>query len=219
MPIKQPSYSTAGFSDRLRSIIKPDSVLSFSKKCGLSDSLMRKYLSGSLPGLENLLKIATTSGVSLEWLATDKGPIRRETQPKDLNEFAYVDLIDVTLSAGGGAFVYSEGVKGYYAFKKEWLHKVCLEPSKAVLMKVSGDSMYPTFSDGDIVMIDTSRTRLIPGKIFALRINDTIMLKRLEPLLGGNVRIFSDNQLYKAYEAPKEDVHILGQAIWLAKEL
>ncbi|HBS17729.1 MAG TPA: transcriptional regulator, partial [Halomonas sp.] len=62
-----------GFSSRLEAAIGQRSVLSFAKECGFSDSLVRKYLRGSLPGLDKAVTMARVLGVSLEWLATGKG--------------------------------------------------------------------------------------------------------------------------------------------------
>tara|TARA_R110002012_G_scaffold309795_1_gene517074 strand:- start:584 stop:1087 length:504 start_codon:yes stop_codon:yes gene_type:complete len=62
-----------GFGARLKEAIGQRSVLSFAKECGISDSLVRKYLAGSLPGLDKALVMARTLGVSLEWLATGEG--------------------------------------------------------------------------------------------------------------------------------------------------
>ncbi|MDN3519557.1 hypothetical protein QWY84_18265 [Aquisalimonas lutea] len=45
---------------------------SFANACGLSDSLIRKYLAGSLPGLDKVVVIAREAGVSVEWLATGR---------------------------------------------------------------------------------------------------------------------------------------------------
>ncbi|WP_445157368.1 helix-turn-helix domain-containing protein [Halomonas sp. E14] len=61
------------FGARLRQAIGSRSVLSFAKECGISDSLVRKYLAGSLPGLDKALTMARVAGVSLEWLATGRG--------------------------------------------------------------------------------------------------------------------------------------------------
>lgn len=52
------------------------SGLAFAKKCGFSDSLLRKYLEGSIPGADKLVLIADAGGVSVEWLATGRGPMR-----------------------------------------------------------------------------------------------------------------------------------------------
>ncbi len=56
------------FPRRLKQAIGSRSIHAFAKSCGMSDSLIRKYLSGSLPGLDKALIMAIESGVSLEWL-------------------------------------------------------------------------------------------------------------------------------------------------------
>ena len=86
------------------------------------------------------------------------------------------------------------------------------------LMKAQGNSMAPIIGNGDIVMIDRLSTH-IRGNIYAVYVDSTIMLKRLEPLVNGRVRISSDNFIYKEYEAPVSDVKVMGHVIWIAKEL
>lgn len=65
----------SGFSKRLRQAIGDQSVLSFAQKCGFSDSLVRKYLSGSLPGLDKLVVLAEVAGVRAGWLAVGEPPM------------------------------------------------------------------------------------------------------------------------------------------------
>ena len=62
---------------RLRECIGEDPVASFARKSGIGESLMRKYLSGSEPSASNLARIAEVAGVTLDWLATGRGPKRR----------------------------------------------------------------------------------------------------------------------------------------------
>jgi len=65
------------FNSRLRASI-PGSVNAFAKKCGMGESLIRKYLDGpTLPGVENAAKMAAEAEISLEWLITGVG----EKQP------------------------------------------------------------------------------------------------------------------------------------------
>lgn len=61
-----------GFKARLAEAIGSRSVLSFAKECGMSDSLVRKYLAGTLPGLDKVVVMAHVAGVSVQWLATGK---------------------------------------------------------------------------------------------------------------------------------------------------
>ena len=212
-----------GFSARLGQIIGDQSLLSFSKKCGISDSLLRKYLRGSLPGLDNLLKIADTAGVSVEWLATGEGPKVKEEKFTQINkrkgEYFFLRTLDWDNSANSPFLVEDKTIKPQYAFRKARLDKMCKSPVRAFLMKVKGNSMHPTISDGDIVLIDSLGKNIISGKIFLILIDFAVIIKRLEPLPCGKVRIISDNPKYTEYETDVSDIDILGQVVWVAKEL
>ncbi|MEW8200384.1 MAG: helix-turn-helix transcriptional regulator, partial [Candidatus Thiodiazotropha endolucinida] len=59
----------SNFSNNLRTAIGKESVSSFAKRCGLSEGLLRKYLSGSVPGLDKVIAISDAAGVSIDWLA------------------------------------------------------------------------------------------------------------------------------------------------------
>lgn len=141
-------------------------------------------------------------------------------QPKgDESSFDLIPMVETELSAGGGAFVQSEDVKGHYAFRKEWIRKVASGPKDMVLMRVFGNSMYPTIQDGDTVMIDTNRKKIVEGGLFALRFDQTVMIKRLSFRTGGKIQIISDNREYQPYEADMQDIHIIGQVIFFSRVL
>ena len=58
-------------------VIGNESVRSFSRRSGISETAMRAYLSGSSePGLTALNKIVSTSGSSINWLATGQGQMK-----------------------------------------------------------------------------------------------------------------------------------------------
>lgn len=69
----------AGFKDRLGMIVKKEKSLNdFAKKCGISESLVRNYMSGkSLPGLDKLVVISNIADVEIKWLATGEGELTR----------------------------------------------------------------------------------------------------------------------------------------------
>lgn len=63
------------FSERLKNLISDESVHGFAKRSGISDSVMRKYLSGeATPGIDKALSMAESLGVSVGWLITGRGP-------------------------------------------------------------------------------------------------------------------------------------------------
>jgi transcriptional regulator with XRE-family HTH domain len=75
------------FKDRFKEVLGEDSSYFFAKKSGISESLLRKYLSGeSLPGLDKLNAIADIGNVNIEWLATGRGPKDKEAPGKGIKE-------------------------------------------------------------------------------------------------------------------------------------
>lgn len=70
-----PIYSdVSAFVIRLKNLIGDDSIAFFARKCGVPESTIRSYLvRGKTPGMEHLAAIATSCGVTVDWLATGKG--------------------------------------------------------------------------------------------------------------------------------------------------
>ncbi len=67
-------WDAAGFATRLARAKGVLSTNAFAQKCGISESIFRKYLAGaSVPGADKLVDIARVAGVSLLWLATGQG--------------------------------------------------------------------------------------------------------------------------------------------------
>ncbi len=70
--------------NRLREVIGEESVASFSRRCSLGDSTLRKYLDGAVPSAINLVAIADAANVNIEWLAAGRGTkVRGESIPID----------------------------------------------------------------------------------------------------------------------------------------
>ena len=132
--------------------------------------------------------------------------------------FDYIPMVETQLSAGGGAFVISEDIEGYYAFRKKWLNRVASSIKHLVLMRVIGDSMSPTIQDNDTVMIDIGKRSIKEGMLYAIRFDSTVMIKRLAFRPSERILIISDNrQEYEPYEVELKDLHIIGQIIFFCR--
>jgi transcriptional regulator with XRE-family HTH domain len=69
-----PAIESGALAARLKVLIRPGSVASFAKRCGLAESVLRAYISdGRTPSLDKALAIAAAGGVTLDWLATGRG--------------------------------------------------------------------------------------------------------------------------------------------------
>jgi hypothetical protein len=63
------------FSSRLRCLIGDASISAFGRKVDIGESLIRKYLKGSDPGLSKVVKVAAACEVDIRWLALGEGEI------------------------------------------------------------------------------------------------------------------------------------------------
>ena len=77
---------------------------------------------------------------------------------------------------------------------KSILDKAGLETTAARLIKVSGDSMYPTLINGDLVLADATNKVIKNGGIFAFVFDDRLLIKRFTKRLDGYWVISSDNK-------------------------
>jgi hypothetical protein len=114
-------------------------------------------------------------------------PILAWEHPDDLpeGEFVMVPRLDVHLSAGGGREqVEIDLVKDNpQAFRAEWIRS-CAEARKLAAMRASGESMEPTIHDGDSLLVDTSQTNVVDGKVYALWYDGGERVKRCSACLA-----------------------------------
>ena len=67
-------WNSGWFATRLKAAMGEHSVYMFAKKCGFTESTLRKYLaSDSIPGADKLVHMAQVAEVSLQWLALGEG--------------------------------------------------------------------------------------------------------------------------------------------------
>lgn len=70
-----------------------------------------------------------------------------------------------------------------------------------VLLRVSGDSMQPRIMHNDVVLIDQSQNVPVPGRIYAVGVEDMVYLKIVNAV-PGRLILSSSNALYAPIEAP-----------------
>lgn len=216
-----PVANRGGFSQRLELALQGESVHSLSVKSGVGDSLLRKYLSGSEPGLEKAALIARAKNLSLDWLATGEGPMKRgETAVfGDMaDEFVMVRRFDVRSAAGAGAVAETAEQLAPLAFRKDWIRtRLRRNPDTLMAIENGGDSMYPTIADGDILLIDTGESEIRTQGIYSLVIDGLLVTKRCLIGARGKLVLKSDNPSYGVTEmhpADIEDLRVLGRVVW-----
>ena len=109
-----------------------------------------------------------------------------------------IDYIHIAPSCGLGTVVLDEADVTPVRIGKEVIKDIwkVSTPEVLKLFKASGDSMETTIEDGNILLVDTSRTDYHNGGIYVLTINNDWFVKRLRLKINGDLEIISDNPKY-----------------------
>lgn len=128
-------------------------------------------------------------------------------------DWADIPRLPLGASAGPGTLPAEEIPSGRLRFSNRWLKAQGLEPAMLSVIEVEGDSMEPTLRDGDEILVDRTPRPLRAG-IHVIRLDDVLLVKRLESGPGGMVRIISDNAAYPRLERSVEEVELVGRVVW-----
>jgi hypothetical protein len=136
-----------------------------------------------------------------------------------------VPRLAVEASAGPGALASREEAISRFGFDARWLRGVASAPQNVSAISVRGESMLPTLSEGDEILVDRgdAADRLRDG-IYVLRVEEALLVKRiaLNPAGSGGRRlsIRSDNPAYPDWEeCDPAAVEIIGRVIWVGRRM
>ncbi|MEO5352691.1 MAG: helix-turn-helix transcriptional regulator [Magnetococcus sp. XQGC-1] len=198
-------------------------------------SAIREIESGGVRKPGKLLELAAALGVRPDWLASGRGSMLAEGVPVQAahrqgygvgsaesfaEQFTLVPRHAIEAGAGPGLEVQSEQIVDHLAFKTEWLRVAMgLDPHKLALITARGDSMEPTIGDGDLLLLDMRELRTLDPSIYVLRMEQSLVAKRLQRLTDGRIRIQSDNPLYCAESVHPSEIHIVGRIVWIGRKV
>lgn len=201
--------------ERAKIAVNAKSDADLARYLGVSTPVVSGYRQRQTVPLEQCVKIAERTGVSLDWLILGKGEMKGGSGGAaefDDADAVWVPLYDVELSAGSGIEVYGERIIQRVPFAKSWLQGEGLHAGNLACLPVHGDSMEPTLQHGDIVLVNHEKTR--GDGVFVIRMGNALRVKRLQWLVNGDLRISSDNPIYQTEQiTPAElagDFDILG---------
>jgi len=168
------------------------------------------------PSFDSILTITEKFNTSVDDLISDPDPHKDA-----LADFSLVPKYRARLSGGPGAYAWTQDVESHLSFKNAWLNGKCKKDA-AALFEVRGDSMSPLITDGDIVLVDTSKNvpqDLVEGKIYAFSEGDRVKVKRLM-WRGADLWAISENKT-ESPDAPvdKDGFNLIGKVIWVGHEV
>lgn len=182
---------------------------------GRNKAYLQQYLHRGVPARLKELdrrKLAEILNISESEIG---GPADIVTFP---TQFREVPEYDVRISAGGGMAVAEEQVRSRWPFTEEYLtSELRLSNSSLAVLEVRGDSMEPTLSTGDRILVDMGDKQVSQPGIFVVYDGDGTVVKRVEKIPGKPVLVLiSDNPLHGKYEIDAEEVRVVGRVVWRA---
>ena len=195
----------------------------------------RIWNEGGLPKSETLKKIKQLKGCSIDWLLTGEGSPFPDSEalkatatdtlgnPVDIDEFVFVPRYDIQAAAGHGQLVGDEQPIFAMAFRRYWIENYVTRDIKNLsVISVKGDSMEGVLNDGDTILINHGQTMPRDG-LYVLRLNENLLVKRLQLIPGGIVNVISANEAYPTFEIdlknPTDDVAIIGRVEWFGRSI
>ncbi len=188
-----------------------------SRMLGRNPSYIQQFIKRGSPRHledEDRCKLAQFFGVKEEVLG---GPA------KGADGMVEIPILDLEASAGFGAIASRENAYTRFGFDERWLRSLTsAKPANLSIIRVAGDSMEPTLSAGDEVLVDTSDQALrLRDGIYVLRADDSLMVKRVAITPGSRlITIASDNPAYPTWsEMDPAEIHVVGRVIWFGRSV
>lgn len=230
-----------GFHTRLRLVLGrwQGSEASFARAAGVSQTGLNRIVQGGFPTLPLLVAIADTAGVSVEWLATGRGPesslANAQTEGTaasvvdtlgnavDIAEFVFIPRYNVKAAAGHGAALGDERPSLAMAFRRYWIDNVLgVNPKSLAVIAVKGDSMEGVLNDRDVILVNQADCR--PGTgLYVLRMDGELFVKRIQRLPGETLEVSSANEAYRPFTidmtAPPSDFEVIGRVVWAGRQM
>lgn len=140
-----------------------------------------------------------------------------------LEQYVLVPRYEVAASAGGGAVVHSEQIVDYLSFKADWIRNgLGLSEKDLALINVKGDSMEPTLSNEDLILVDLRTQQVEDNAVYVLQFNGVLLVKRIQRKLDGTVIVRSDNTVYEPEVIGVERVealNVIGRVVWCGRRM
>lgn len=204
------------------------------KRLKLTKSTISQWESGmTTPNGKNLINLAEALNVSPEWLLTGVAPGTKEVTPNARIEggFSVWDSAtpleddeveipfyqEVELSAGNGNYADLNRSGGKLRFARSTLRKAGVDSACAACVSIHGNSMEPVLPDGAVAGVDTSKTRIKDGQMYAIDHEGLLRVKLLYRLPGGiRVRSFNRDEYAdeEYFHQDADKIKVIGQVFW-----
>ena len=166
----------------------------------------------SLPGTGNTAGAAQFE-YRQESLAAD---LAWSVEPWESAGLRCVDCYVVQPADAGGVPFDDSARVGCLAIDRTWLDRHRLDAAQCAIVRMRGESMEPTLNDGSTILINRSQRRRRLGRLFAVRTDDGLVVRRLRKGPGGDWLLVGDRPDREPRSWPAS-AEILGQVRWATR--
>jgi len=137
-------------------------------------------------------------------------------EPWDSPGVRWVDCYEVQSAGGGGAFLNESARVGCVAVHRMWLDRHRLDATQCAIVRMRGQSMEPTLTDGCTILINRAQRRRRSDRMFAVRADDELVVRRVRKDLCGDWLLVSDHPDREPRPWPA-GAEIVGQVRWATR--
>ncbi len=203
-------------------------LLDIARSVGVSKQSVFKWEKGDVsPKGANLYALAKVLKCDADWILTGKGTPEAaaptsnvaKLQPvSEFSEWSELPVYDVHAAAGAGTLVHSEFQLETLMIPTSLISEFGLMATDASIIYVDGDSMEPTLSDKDRLLVDVrEQQHPVSNGVYVIRIDDAIYVKRLKwSIANGVYKVISDNPEHESFEIDHNNgrnFKIIGKAV------
>ncbi|MEE4632296.1 LexA family transcriptional regulator [Pseudomonas alliivorans] len=155
-------------------------------------------------------------------------PMPTDAEPEiDLDgSYSFIPQYTARAAAGAGHDNPHVEIRSTLAFKTEWLRAKGLQARNLRVIYADGESMWPTISHQDVLLIDSSQVEPVDNGVFVIQsVSDGTIVKRLVKAQLNMWILRSDNadkQAYadRSFTRSEQNQHlIIGRVIWRGGDL
>lgn len=234
-------FPTMKIGERLKQIMEEQNLTAnaLAERSGVPQPTISRIVNGSHgdPRTKTLEKLAAALNFSVSALR-DSGGIDlvfskidlegreknylievKSPPPKAMAGMVQIPKLAAVPSMGTGESLTYDGdqIIDVLPVSKTWLEQnVKAKPENLRVITGAGDSMHPTFSDGDMLLVDISKTRTDIDGVYVLSAHDRLFIKRVRQRMDGSFEVSSDNATVKTVDILNGDheIQVHGRVVW-----
>ena len=153
-----------------------------------------------------------------DWRSTSASFTTRGDEMHSTVSKRAVSVVRIAAAAGDGSEIEDEQVTGNLWFGRDWLDRHGLDPTRCVVISAVGESMEPTIWHGASILVDRERVSWRSDRIFVIRTQDGLVVKRAGKDSGGGRILMSDHPAWETTPFP-DDAEVVGQVVWTGRSL